>query len=248
MKKHLLVATPCYGGMINYHYMMAIIKLEKDCARRGVTFELLVTGGDALITRARNTIATHFLEKTEATHLLFIDADISFEPEEVARLLDFDADLSGGLYPLKNIDWDLAQRSLTEGKLDFPAAALNYVMGFEEPASIETRGGFGRAKYVGNGFMMVKRRVFEVLEQRHPELKFSGNVSENAHRHGPEHCYAFFDCMIDEEGIYLPEDYAFCRRWLDAGGEIWVDFNSRLTHHGTYAFAGNAALVFKPNQ
>jgi hypothetical protein len=46
--------------------------------------------------------------------------------------------------------------------------------------------------------------------------------------------------MIDPQtGEYLSEDYAFCRRWLDMGGEIWARSDSRLTHLGTYAFEGD---------
>jgi hypothetical protein len=57
--------------------------------------------------------------------------------------------------------------------------------------------------------------------------------------------YALFDCMIDPEtGVYLSEDYAFCRRWRAIGGEIWLDLESKLTHTGSYSFRGNAAAHY----
>ena len=35
--------------------------------------------------------------------------------------------------------------------------------------------------------------------------------------------YAFFDTAIDPTTLdYLPEDYAFCKRWRDLGGKIHV--------------------------
>jgi len=54
-----------------------------------------------------------------------------------------------------------------------------------------------------------------------------------------------FNCIIEKEnGVYLSEDYSFCRRWTDLGGEIWVDLQSRLTHVGTLAFNGDVATQF----
>ena len=43
-----------------------------------------------------------FLEATECTHLMFIDADIEFEPEAVIRMLAMDKDLITGAYPKEN--------------------------------------------------------------------------------------------------------------------------------------------------
>ena len=59
------------------------------------------------------------------------------------------------------------------------------------------------------------------------------------------HRFALFDCLIDPAtGVYLSEDFAFCRRWTDLGGEIWIDVESRLTHVGPHAFVGDFATQF----
>jgi hypothetical protein len=50
--------------------------------------------------------------------------------------------------------------------------------------------------------------------------------------------------MIDEAGKYLSEDFSFCRRWTDMGGEIWVDIDSRLNHAGSMTFHGDYAASF----
>jgi hypothetical protein len=52
--------------------------------------------------------------------------------------------------------------------------------------------------------------------------------------------FALFDCIIDPDtGAYLSEDYSFCRRWRQIGGEIWIDIASKLTHTGPYEFVGD---------
>jgi hypothetical protein len=58
--------------------------------------------------------------------------------------------------------------------------------------------------------------------------------------------YALFDCMIDETGTYLSEDFSFCKRWSDLGGEIWADLDSRLSHVGPLVFRGDLSSQFMP--
>jgi hypothetical protein len=242
-RRHLVVGTPCYGGMVTHLYMTSIMNLQKECLIRGIPFQLALLGGDALITRARNTIATQFMENTEATHLLFIDADIGFDAKSVFRLLDFNVDFCGGMYPVKNIEWSFAKECVEQGR-DIRSGTMNYVVGFEDRTKIEGVGPFAKAKYLGNGFMLLTRKVFETLEEKYPELKFRRiNANPDPQADSP-HRYAFFECMIDERGFYLPEDYTFCKRWSDAGGDIWVDLESKLTHLGLYNFVGDTTDLF----
>ena len=68
--------------------------------------------GDALITRARANLVTLFLDDPTATHLLFVDADIGFAPDQVFRLIESGADVVAGVYPIKRVNWDKARRML----------------------------------------------------------------------------------------------------------------------------------------
>jgi hypothetical protein len=56
-----------------------------------------------------------------------------------------------------------------------------------------------------------------------------------------------FEPMIEPEtGEYLSEDYAFCRRWRDLGGEVWADAESPLTHVGHATYRGSLVQALKP--
>ena len=53
--------------------------------------------------------------------------------------------------------------------------------------------------------------------------------------------WTFFDPYVDERGIYLSEDYAFCHRWRQAGGQAWADIWSQTQHVGPVAVSGDIA-------
>ena len=104
---NLVVATPCFGGQISVLYAASLFKLQKLVRTYGdFNLKVLFKDGDALITRARASLISQFLDDPNATHLLFIDADIGFEPEQVLRLIECGADMCAAIYPIKRIDWD----------------------------------------------------------------------------------------------------------------------------------------------
>ncbi len=234
---HLVIGTPCYGGLITVPNFMAALRLRDYCGKNGIRLTFAMPWGDALVTRARQSIAAYFLEDPTATHLLFIDADISYEVEQVLRFLRFNWEVCAGLYPLKRYDWDRVRKKVLAGYEHLESAGLSYVIDLKE--QYETIDGFGRVARAGTGFLMIKRSVFEAMAKRYPELKYkvAGPRGEKAH-------YAFFNCLVDEKGDYLSEDYSFCKRWTDMGGEIWADFQSRLNHMGPEMFKGDVARNF----
>ena len=120
-------------------------------------------------------------------------------------------------------------------------------MEFENPEKIAARGGFAKVKYAGTGFLMIRRDVLVKMVAHYADLKYTRqNQSDDPLKGSPNRC-ALFNCMIDSAtGTFLSEDYSFCRRWIDMGGEIWADLESRLTHVGPVAFNGNVATQFGP--
>ena len=93
------------GGSVTTGYMTSVINLMQSAETHGVSVSLNLLGRDSLISRARNTLTAQFMMMKEATHLMFIDADISFDPESVYRMMAFDGDVVGGMYPAKALCW-----------------------------------------------------------------------------------------------------------------------------------------------
>ena len=240
--RSIFLATPCYGGLANIAYVTSVLALQRACMANRVGLHVELGGGDALLPRARGIMAAKFLEHTDHSHLLFIDADIGFSPESVFRLLDAGKDVVGGVYPAKRVHWDKALAAMRAGVKDIPAASLNYVVRFmpSPTNSVEVDDdGFGEVAYVGTGFMLIARDALQRLIDAHPDLRARHGDMAGA---AVAEATMVFDTFIEAEtGQYLSEDYAFCRRWRDLGGAIFADFNSRLTHVGNASYEGSLA-------
>jgi hypothetical protein len=244
---HLVVATPCFGGQVSSIYASSIFQLQRVLrSKSNVQLKVLLRDGDALITRARANLMTMFLDDPTATHFLFVDADIGFAPDQVFRLIESGADVVAGVYPIKRVNWEKAQRAIETKRTNLPSASLDYVLEINDPDHVAVVNGFTRVRYAGTGFLMIRRHVFEKM-CAHPDyaaLQFFREHSLDALAGSPNR-FALFECMIDPKtGTYLSEDFAFCKRWTDIGGEIWADLQSELDHVGPSVFHGDVSSQF----
>jgi hypothetical protein len=175
---------------------------------------------ESLVTRARNNLMAKMMSNTQATHFMFIDADIRFQPESIFQMLACDKEVIGGLYPKK-------------------ALPVNYVINLQPQTKIQ--GDIFTVDTMGTGFLMFKRDVYQKLIQAHPETKYVDDVGLGK-QYEPM-MYAIFDCNIDAKGHYLSEDWLFCRRWSALGGEIWAHGKVLLNHIGHYEFQGDLSKM-----
>ena len=233
----LFVSTPCYGGMCLQAYAESMLRLQRTCAANGYQMMLDTTENESLVHRARNLAVARFMQKTQATHFLFIDADIHFDPESVVRLIKSGHDVSCAAYPKKCVMWEQSEAYVKSGKQgrDLARVASSLVMNFRYQQT-QIKDGFAEVLDGPTGFLLIKRDVFKKLEERYPELNC---VNDHQNRDLDEY-HACFDCMIDPDSRrYLSEDYAFCRRWQKIGGQIFTDCMTVLGHIGNIRFQGS---------
>jgi hypothetical protein len=245
-KPYIYLAVPCYGGSLNLFFVHSMLKLQEACHARGIGLVVDMMGGEALITRGRSRLAAAFLAHREASHILYIDADIGFPPEQVFRLLEADKEVIAAVCPLKKIDWDKVRAAAKAGAPDLQAVGIGYVVRFlpTPDKSVDVNDGLAKVAYGGTGFLMIKRDAMQRLVDAHPELRAKmGDMGDGL----AAEATMVFDTMIEPEtGQYLSEDYAFCRRWRDLGGDIWADFAARLTHVGHAAYTGSLMQALRP--
>ena len=248
----MMIATPCYGGLIHEPYLRGLLSLATQVSSAGYPIHLATVVNESLITRARNELVKHFL-MTDCTHLIFIDADIGFSPEDVLRLVSHNKDIVVGAYPLKGLRWsNLAELKDHTDPETVRNTVTEYVVNFEfsseenlKAGRLDVVDGLIEVKDAGTGFMCIKREVIEKMIEAMPELEYKKEARFLMNDKDDGVRWAVFDGEIDkDDGRYLSEDYLFCRRWQRLGGKVWLDPEITLTHMGTYAFQGAKFFSF----
>lgn len=241
-KTKIFIGIPCYNGLITSVTFLSLLNLFKFLDTKNISWELKMVTTDSLVSRARNTISTLFLEKKDFTHLFFIDSDIGFEVTNFERILNYNKDLVCGIYPQKKIHWEIPP--LFENEKINPRSLLRYNVNFFDPTNVHIdQEGFANVKEAATGFMLTKRNVFETLINRFPDLKFKARYGSLTYK--SELNYDFFKVGNYKEKngdmTYLSEDFYFSRMWIDCGGEIYADVVSPLRHLGNYTYEGALA-------
>ena len=252
----LYIGTPCYGGNLQIGYFQSLMETVKVFTSLGVNHEIITIGSESLIPRARNGIVAKFMGDDDATHLLFIDADITFHWTSIVKLVLMDKDVSGGCYPKKMINWDKVRHNLKQDEnMDeglLMAKSLDYVFNpvynqeKTEDGKIKltatVSNGMVNVKDLGTGFMMIKKSVLEIMMYKYEELKYRNNVAGYHSDAAEDYFYTLFDTEIDPQSkVYLSEDYLFCKRWRECGGDCWMDLSISLNHTGMMDYRGAIA-------
>jgi len=253
-KNKLFIATPMYGGMAHGLYIKSSLDLQTTMNKYAIETKFSFLFNESLITRARNYLVDEFL-RSDHTHLLFIDSDIHYNPQDVLALMALDKDVIGGPYPKKSMNWgNIAQAARANPNMDpkeleqlVGEYVFNVVKGTKQFSVTEPL----EVMEIGTGFMMVKREVFEKMEKEYPAIKYKPDHIGQANFDGTRYIHAYFDTVIDTKDSitgggserYLSEDYMFCQMWRKLGGSIFLCPWMKTQHVGTYAFTGNMPAV-----
>jgi len=249
-KRKLFVATPMYSGMCGGQYTKSCVDLAKLCAHYQVEVDFFYLFNESLITRARNYCVDEFLRNEKYTHLMFIDSDIGFNPNDVLTLAaladpEGDKDIICGPYPKKTISWEKIKMAVDKGFADQnPQKLSNYVGDYVfNPANGVNEIPLDQPVEVlegGTGFMMIQRKTFEKFEEKYPELKYTPDHVRSENFDGSRQIMCYFDALIDEESNrYLSEDYMFCQWSRRIGLKVWMCPWMNMSHTGSYVFGGS---------
>lgn len=203
-----LFATPCYGGMVTAAHFRSCILLSDALAKAQLPCDWLVTWNESLVTRARNEMTKLFLN-TDWSHMFWLDADIEFTPDDVAKVWNMGADIGVGVYAMKKREGQF-YAAWKDGALVYDLDQYG-----SDPIEVD---------YAGTGFMCIKRGVLE---------KLCETAETYEGQNGKVH--ALYMTPINNNG-FESEDYHFCRKAREAGFKIMMDPTVRLKHWGQYAF------------
>lgn len=211
--KKLMIGLPAYDHKVGVKMAVSLMRFAQMALEYGVTIQVSSICGCSVVTRARNMIADEFM-KSNCDHLLFIDADMSFQPESIIRLLAFNQ-----------------ERPIVAGAYEARKQGKVYILTLDHDDNdkiIMDDMGLVKACRVATGFMMIQRQVFETLAKVHPEWYHKDVNSDNM-------LYSFFDFLVTPEG-YIGEDFLFCKRAIEAGYTCWIDPTIKLGHMGIHEY------------
>lgn len=205
-----MIAAPSYDGTITVWHASALSETCKLGLTKEINVYCIYMSYDSLVQRARNDIVQLALDQ-QVDDLVFIDCDVDWTPEDFFKLLEYDVDVVGGIYPKKG------------DEEDYPVKALNQNLKFEENGLIEVEG-------IATGFLRLTRKALQTV---------SDDSIEYTESHKPKPIKMVFDITVDEKGELISEDIVFCRKWRKLGGKVWLDPSIKLSHVGTKRWNGD---------
>ena len=201
-ERGLFVATPMYGGQCAGMFAKSSADLAALCAQYQIPLQFYYLFNESLITRARNYCCDEFM-RSNAQHLMFIDSDIGFNPQDVIALMALQAqeedkyDIIGGPYPKKCISWEKVKHAVDKGVADEDPNVLEKFVGdyvfnpkgnqqtipLNEPVEVLE---------IGTGFMMVSKRAMEKFRDAYPEYNYKPDHVRTEHFDGTREILMFF--------------------------------------------------------
>lgn len=223
MDTKVFICVPAFGGINTAPTTESLVSLTRVLAERGL-FYGFAQRSHPDIADLRSGLLSIWFDKTPASHILFIDADMQFEPELVLDMLAFDRPFVGTLYPKRTLP-------------------ISWVgSGLEGEQFVEN--GFLKVEGIGFGVTLIRRDCVQAIIDHGlceiDEVMESNVIARFLKEIGCPRMIRAFDTVI-LPGRRLSEDFSFCHRHREAGGEVWAAIHHKVTHVGNYGFAGRFA-------
>lgn len=240
---HVTIGTPMYGGMCHGSFMTSVFGLNDILIQNGHTMSLQFLYNESLIQRGRNKIANHVLQNKNSDVLLFIDADIEFNPVEIYQMLLLDKDIIGAVVPLKAIHFEHIKLAtfLKKNTVDLPYFGGYFNINCEVDSIREDvlNNRPFKVDRIGTAVLSIKKDV--LIKMSETAQTYKENTPSQPD--GPAF-FDFFPVKI-EDGQMMSEDYSFCNKAREIGYDVYATAYPLIGHSGTYQFNGN--LTYEMN-
>jgi hypothetical protein len=242
---HILIATPAYGDIFYTPFVRSAIGLQKLFERKKWRSSF-ATISYADIVESRNYLLTRWYDKTDASHILFVDADMGYEPKLIADMVRLGEPVVGVIAPKRQIDLHRLAKLSARGEKPERAIARAHdfvvrpVKRAERPAAAK---GFLEVEACGAGILLIERACIKRMLELVPEIDDAGASKTSPLAKQLTRLIRAFD-VLTVDGARLSEDYSFCHRWrARCGGKIWANISHEIVHVGLHRFAGRYSDV-----
>ena len=235
--RSLCIATPAYGDEVKTGYVDSLLKTCLALQQRQIGLHF-VTTSSSLIAHARNLAVDHFMKRTDATHLLFIDSDMRWRVEDLMRMLaSADRDVLSAVAPRKIYDWHrIAAVARANPDLD---PTLLPVHGVQQILPDLTGGDVVQESvHALTGLILIRREVFEDLFRAHPDWLIAPPSPQAG-------LVTYFSGGRTQNG-FRGEDLAFGEDVRAVGRTVFVCPWFRMGHIGTHEYVGDPIVSHPP--
>lgn len=236
--KSVFIATPMYGGMCHGSYAKSLFTTMKYLLDNGYDVEFRDMYNNSIITEARDLFTKMFLN-SGCDYLFFIDADQSFKPEDVLKMIKEDKDIIGGVVPKKKINWASVQEASSHGisadMLSKFSGEFNLALLPDQEQPEDFTKSF-EVSHIGTGMMLIKRSVFEKLKDATRQYIYTGSGVQGINP--GDKMNEYWACNISDNNTLMGEDVNFCYMWRKLGGKVYAAPYANTTHVGSYEFSG----------
>jgi hypothetical protein len=214
----VLIAMPCYGGMVSDKTVKGLFNLGKDLRTKSIDHGFLTIANESLITKGRSRLTNFFMNNTEYEKILFIDADVGFTSDDALKLILSDKEIICGAYPMKSIP-------------------LRYNYNISSPPVAEDS--LVQIENIGFGFCCIRRKVFQSIQNHYgEELRYCPTLNNSNYpvtEKEYNNSYHYF-LEMKKDMHFLPEDFSFFERASSVGYKSWLDTTIHLSHVGSHVF------------
>ncbi len=206
-KNKIFLATPMYGGMCTGMYARSLADLTALCTHHGVGMQMYLLFNESLITRARNYSCDEFM-RSDCSHMMFIDADIGFNAQDVLALLilqiqNQDYDIIGAPYPKKCISWEKIVTAVKGGFADNNPNDLakyvgDYVFNPKGGTTSIPLASPAEVLEMGTGFMMIRKETMTRFRDAYTQYYYKPDHARTEHFDGSREILQYFQAEIDK--------------------------------------------------
>lgn len=201
------LAVPAYDG-VSAPFTQSLFASIEALQNR---MDLEIFAGNCHVDDSRNRLVRDFLE-TDCEQLVFLDVDVSWTPDDLKKLIEYDRDIVAGVYPRR------------ADEQPFPVKPLPGERWADQDGLVEVEG-------VPTGFLKIKRQVFETLSDTVQHHRSSDDALDRAT------IPLIFERSLNGTSR-VGGDIEFCRKARMANFKIYVDPMMSLGHQGTKHYYG----------
>lgn len=208
------LCTPCYSGFVHHQHMLSVIATMKLAARSGININHYTAPNCPVLPRVRNRLVASALTGG-CDWVVFVDDDIAWEAADFFKLMEHGVEVVGAAPPKRHKRWD-----------ESAAPVVKFLDG-DSVKGVKTKAGrIWQASALACGFLAIRSDVFSQIKGK--TVPFFSEGDTNA-----ETRTWFWHDVIDVDGRLMDEgeDYNFCRKWREVGGNCWVDPDIRVRHY-----------------